>query len=173
MKGLHLHINARTPKLAKLPMTRPPTRQKLITVAATSTSSLLSFNLLLCSRLGALIIHMLPTYPLLNPKSNSMRKNRTSLLMKGVVPGLMLHRRKSGMKSVRARENPKRRFSFQVRRAGKVQRERPAKSPRLKMRKWTEEKMSALVSGCTGCTEIVMGGYTDCCSVKSVSIRSR
>lgn len=59
VKGLHWQIALLTAKLAALPNTKPPTRQKLATVAATSTSSTRPLSFGLCSIEGALIMHKL------------------------------------------------------------------------------------------------------------------
>lgn len=75
----------RTAKLAILPNTNPPTRQKLATVAATSTSATRPLSLGLCSTDGAAIIHKLEVYPFDHPNTNSIRKKVISELMKGVV----------------------------------------------------------------------------------------
>lgn len=61
MKGLQPQKAAFTAKLAILPSDKPPMRQKLATVAATSTSSGLPFSLGLCSKEGADIMHKLET----------------------------------------------------------------------------------------------------------------
>lgn len=83
--GLHEHTIARTMKLKILPITNPPTRQKLAIGAAMSTSSLRPFNRGLCSRDGAAIRPMLDTYPLLTPRANnSSMYNRSELMMGGV-----------------------------------------------------------------------------------------
>ena len=58
-KGLQSQMAALTPKLAKLPTANPPTKKKVPTVAATSTSSTRPLRRWLCSTDGAAIIHML------------------------------------------------------------------------------------------------------------------
>jgi len=83
--GLQEHTIARTIKLKILPITNPPTREKLVIAAARSTSSLRPFNRGLCSSDGAAIWHILDTYPLLIPRaSNSNMYNQSELMMGGV-----------------------------------------------------------------------------------------
>ena len=139
--GLHLQTCARTAKLAAEPRASPPTRQKLATVAAISTSSLLPRKRGLCVAFGAAIMHMLETYPFDNPKNRSKRKKNVSDPTDGFVrltidvrlagtSGIgwgddgcwMLQRRKSGMKSVRASESTSRRREDQVSSLGTAQR---------------------------------------------------
>ncbi len=61
LNGLQSHTVARTAKLSTLPTARPPTKQKLATVAATSTSSARPLRRGLCVTDGAAIMHMLET----------------------------------------------------------------------------------------------------------------
>lgn len=144
LKGLHWQICALTAKLMALPSAKPPIKQKLAMVAATSTSSVRPPRRLLCCREGAAIIHKLDVYPLVRPNSNRMRKKSRSEFMKGASAGgrgdgadgrWTLQRRKSGMKIVRANESPRSFLGDQMRRRGTVQSMRPPRSPTLKRRK--------------------------------------
>ena len=60
-KGLHAHTIERIMKLKTLPVTNPPTTQKLAIGPARSTSSLRPISRGLCSSDGALIRLMLDT----------------------------------------------------------------------------------------------------------------
>jgi len=121
-KGLQSQTAARTAKLAILPIASPPTRQKVSTVAATSTSSLRPFSLGLCSKDGADIIHRLETWPFENPNTSKMNMYRISELMMGdggsVEERWMLHMRNRGMKSVRAKESVSSRLADQMTKRG-------------------------------------------------------
>lgn len=166
-KGLQLQTAALTAKLAILPIARPPTRQKVATVAAISTSSRRPCNLGLCSREGADIMQRLDKYPLVAPNARRMVMNKTSELMIGVVGELVgddwtLHIKNKGIKAVLARESIKRRFESQMRSRGNEQIYRPEKSPILNMRKWIALKSRGCVAGLVVCTEAVIGGKTAC-----------
>ena len=79
--GLQSQIALLTAKLEKLPIAKPPIRQKLATVAATSTSSTRPFSLGLCSTEGAAIMHKLDIHPVLIPNRRRMNMKRKSELM--------------------------------------------------------------------------------------------
>ena len=83
LKGLHLQIIPLTAKLNILPSANPATKQKLATVAATSTSSALPLSLGLCSNDDADIKQRLDTYPFDNPNRPRMTMNNKSELMIG------------------------------------------------------------------------------------------
>lgn len=141
LKGLQSHTAARTAKLAILPTANPPTRQKLATVAATSTSSLLPFSRGLCSSDGADIMQRLDTYPFENPKTRRISMYTKSELISGADAGTkgerwMLHIRNKGMNSVRARDMVRRRLADQIAKRGFATMVRPQKSLMLKTRKW-------------------------------------
>ena len=71
-----------------------------------------------------------------------------------------LQRRKSGMKTVRRRENVQSFRGFQHANRGIEQRCRPRRSPMLNKRKWIELKSSGLNEGFVGSIDEVMGGKT-------------
>lgn len=75
MNGLHRHKTPVTAKLIRLPTDSPPTRQKLATVAATSTSSLRPFSLGLCSTDAEAIMPSVETYPFDQPKARRINMN--------------------------------------------------------------------------------------------------
>jgi hypothetical protein len=165
-KGLHAHTIPRTMKLKILPITSPPTTQKLPIGAAMSTSSLRPLSRGLCSSDGAPIKHMLDTYPLVTPNPRSNIMYAMSELIIGGADGdeasrWMLHARKSGIKSVRASERPRRCLADQITSRGIPQRYRPNQSPTLKTRKWSKLKMSGCIA-VFGTINIVMAGKTDC-----------
>lgn len=83
--GLQSHTIARTAKLAKLPNVSPPTKQKLATVAATSTSSVRPLNRGLCATDGAAIMHILDTYPFDSPNNSRISINSTSEVIMGWI----------------------------------------------------------------------------------------
>ena len=110
-----------------LPIANPPTRQKLATVAATSTSSFLPLSLGLCSSEGAAIMHPLDTKPFESANKNKSSMKRKSELIRGAegntAEGVWtLQRRKSGMNKVRARESVRSRRASQMMRRGKERR---------------------------------------------------
>ena len=109
----------------------------------------------------------LEMYPFDNPKVKRISMNNRSELMIGsrcttVVPLCMLHMRKTGMKSVRARDNVRSRLADQIRNIGNEQTYLPRKSPMLKTRKCTALKSRGCTAGFVGCIEVVMGGNTAC-----------
>lgn len=140
MKGLQSQTAAFTAKLPILPITSPPTKQKLATVAATSTSSILPFSLGLCSIDGADIMHKLEMYPFDHPKIKRINMYKKSEFITGdnatVDAGrCTLHKRKRGINSVRAMDSVRRRFADQMSNEGNEQAYRPKRSPMLKTRK--------------------------------------
>lgn len=165
LKGLHLQIIPLTPKLSILPSAKPATKQKLATVAATSTSSALPLSLGLCSNDDADIKQRLDTYPFDNPNKPRMTMNNKSELMIGSYttvtgPRWMLHIKNNGMNSVRASDKARSRLADHTSNLGNEQRYRPKKSPMLKTRKWTDAKSNGWVFGFVGLMEIVIGGNT-------------
>lgn len=158
-----MQIALLTAKLAILPKTSPATRQKLATVAATSTSATRPLSFGLCSTEGAAIIQRLETHPFDHPKVKRMQKNAISELMKGGVGSAeegrcTLHRRNRGIKRTRAKEMARIRDPDQTIMNGNEQAYLPRKSPRLKTRKWIALKSSGWVAGLVGCTDSVIGG---------------
>jgi hypothetical protein len=103
--------------------------------------------------------------------------NATSELIIGGVVGAeasrwMLHARKSGIKSVRASERPRRRLEDQIRNRGIPQRSRPDQSPTLKTRKCSELKRSGCIARFVGTIDIVMAGKTDWIKCYGIPIMS-
>lgn len=146
---------ALTAKLAILPSDNPPTRQKLATVAATSTSSGLPFSLGLCSRDGADIMHMLVRYPFERPNKKRISMNRKSELMIASVSTVVgsrwiLHMRKRGMNSVRVSERVRRRFADHMSKDWNEHIYRPKKSPMLNTRKCIALNNNECIVGLTG-----------------------
>jgi hypothetical protein len=163
LSGLHRHMTPRTANEAMLPQANPPTRQKLATVAAVSTSSLRPFNRGFLSAFGAAIMHSVLTHPFVSPKARRMSMKPASGIAPadGKAPGVWtLQRRKRGMKMIRAAEMAKSRGPDQIRRDGNEQSRRPPKSPMLNIRKWVEVKIRGCVAGFSGRTATVMGGNT-------------
>ena len=165
LKGLHSQIIPLTTKLDILPSTNPPTKQKVATVAATSTSSALPSSLELCSNDDADIKQRLDTYPFDNPNKPRMTMNNKSELMIGSYttvagPRWMLHIKNNGMNSVRASDKTRSRLADHTSSLGNEQIYRPKKSPTLKTRKWIAVKSNGWVSGFVGLMEIVIGGNT-------------
>lgn len=156
-----------TPLTAKdmmLPPASPPTRQKLATVAAVSTSSRRPFRFGLRSALGAAIIPRVLSHPLLTANASMRNMNPAS----GIAPAVgsapevcTLHNKNSGMNTTRRAEKMRRRGPDQMIKAGKEQRSRPNKSPMLNTKKCADVKSSGCVFGFKGLTATVMGGKTD------------
>jgi hypothetical protein len=148
-----------------LPHANPPTRQKLATVAAVSMSSLLPFNFGFLSTLGAAIMHIVLSQPFVIPNTRIRAKKPISEIAPadGRVPDVWtLHRRKSGMNAIRARDSARSRGPDHIRRGGNEQSSRPRKSPMLNMRKCVEMKIRGCESGLFGRTKTVIGGNTAC-----------
>ena len=165
LKGLHPQIIPLTPKLNILPSANPPTKEKVTTVAATSTSSALPLSLGLCSNDDADIKQRLDTYPLENPNKQTIIMNNRSELMIGsyttvVGPPWMLHIKNNGMNNVRESDKARSRLADHTSNFGNEQTYRPRKSPTLKTRKWTVVKSNGWMFGFVGLTEVVIGGKT-------------
>ena len=144
----------------------PPTRQKLATVAATSTSSLRPFSLGLCSTDAEAIIPRVETYPFDQPNAKTRNINIQSDEITGWRTSVdrgdwTLQRRNAGMNRVRRSDKTTRRRPDQMIRGGQEQTSRPKKSPMLKKKKWRELKMSRLVAESIGSTDTVIGGNID------------
>ena len=163
VNGLQLHMAALTPKLAALPMSSPPIRLKLVTVATISTSPFLPLSRGLCSRDDADMMHMLPKCPFDIPNMSRMNMYRKSERIIGRVMGdefgpCTLHIKKRGTKRVRSDENSKRRLADQSCNRGNEQRYRPRRSPPLNTRKWMETNKRGWMSGFIGDMDVVIGG---------------
>ena len=140
LKGLHPQIIPFMPKLNILPNANPPTKQKLATVAAMSTSSALPFSLGLCSNDDADIKQRLDIYPFDAPKKKRITMNNKSELMIGSyrtveAPGWTLHIKNNGTNSVRPSDKARSRLADHTSSFGNEQTYRPRKSPMLKTRK--------------------------------------
>lgn len=126
-----------TPKLAKHPTTNPSTSEKLITVAAVSTSTLLFSNLGLCSSDGAQIIRLQDMNPFVRPRSKTSRKNTMSELITGAgrvaarEEIVMLHMLKRGINSTLPNERHASFRGDETNNPGKFGKNLPAKSPTL------------------------------------------